>query len=134
MLICNFLGFFLMIRRPPRYTRTYTLFPYTTLFRSKAWPCAGFTEWVASCNLKSHVVKRRGGEQGDEILGPADDVVVAHDGVELFPRSEEHTSELQSLMRISYAVFCLKKKNQTNKYNTYISPEHNSTHKHIIRA
>src|SRR3546814_21138876 len=85
MLICNFLGFFLMIRRPPRYTRTYTLFPYTTLFRSKAGPCAGFTEWVASCNLKSHVVKRRGGEQGDEILGPADDVVVAHDGVELFP-------------------------------------------------
>src|SRR3546814_10385276 len=82
--------FFLMIRRPPRSTRTDTLFPYTTLFRSvgrspRNLPFVGFP--------------RRGYSpvQGD-VLG----------------RSEEHTSELQSLMRISYAVFCLKKK----KHNT----------------
>src|SRR3546814_12701346 len=78
--------FFLMIRRPPRSTRTDTLFPYTTLFRSSAVPRQG---------LFRHVHGRyRPGR-------PC--------------RSEEHTSELQSLMRISYAVFCLKKKNQ----NTY---------------
>src|SRR3546814_12164118 len=71
--------FFLMIRRPPRSTRTDTLFPYTTLFRSKVKPLS----WRVTCMLHcSHILLR----------------------------SEEHTSELQSLMRISYAVFCLKKK------------------------
>src|SRR3546814_14570895 len=86
----SFLFFFLMIRRPPRSTRTDTLFPYTTLFRSdrsgeqriarrcrprdERWPVADQPEQPGRC------------------------------------RSEEHTSELQSLMRISYAVFCLKKK------------------------
>src|SRR3546814_1958773 len=96
--------FFLMIRRPPRSTRTDTLFPYTTLFRS-----AGLkTRWG--------FVRFRG------VFGGA----VQHCGT-LFrkcctppaghpqTRSEEHTSELQSLMRISYAVFCLKKKN--NKHD-----------------
>src|SRR3546814_13050773 len=76
-----FIFFFLMIRRPPRSTRTDTLFPYTTLFRSEAPPSA----------LRG---SRATGKQ------------YPLDG----PRSEEHTSELQSLMRISYAVFCLKKK------------------------
>src|SRR3546814_5268590 len=75
--------FFLMIRRPPRSTRTDTLFPYTTLFRSRNL-AAGELERLQSDALGRG---RRGG------------------------RSEEHTSELQSLMRISYAVFCLKKKN-----------------------
>src|SRR3546814_13078256 len=81
--------FFLMIRRPPRSTRPDTLFPYTTLFRS------GWEVWK-SHNLPSGAVKRTGfcSEWSGSKLN----------------RSEEHTSELQSLMRISYAVFCLKKK------------------------
>src|SRR3546814_16777210 len=81
---CNYV-FFLMIRRPPRSTRTDTLFPYTTLFRSRAYPITSFT---SSGNARSSFW-----------LLP------------IQARSEEHTSELQSLMRISYAVFCLKKKN-----------------------
>src|SRR3546814_15254736 len=93
---CNCLFFFLMIRRPPRSTRTDTLFPYTTLFRSEA---------VAAAVV---VGERRVGEVANR--GPA--VLAA--GQEGRARSEEHTSELQSLMRISYAVFCLKKK-KTNK-------------------
>src|SRR3546814_7283589 len=85
--------FFLMIRRPPRSTRTDTLFPYTTLFRSARLQVqrrarrAGVSDEIA-------LVARPPGRE------------VGHDGL----RSEEHTSELQSLMRISYAVFCLKKK------------------------
>src|SRR3546814_8196819 len=79
--------FFLMIRRPPRSTRTDTLFPYTTLFRSLALQAGRrwggrlcqFRRWLRGCRGR-------------------------------LCRSEEHTSELQSLMRISYAVFCLKKK------------------------
>src|SRR3546814_3402599 len=79
--------FFLMIRRPPRSTRTDTLFPYTTLFRS------GDLERAAeAAGLGAH------------------DHEVLHVGAPPGMRSEEHTSELQSLMRISYAVFCLKKK------------------------
>src|SRR3546814_14451969 len=91
MLIVHILAywhfFFLMIRRPPRSTRTDTLFPYTTLFRSPP-PDALVT-------------------QEDLSPGSAAAVVIG----EKYPRSEEHTSELQSLMRIPYAVFCLKKKN-----------------------
>src|SRR3546814_2591829 len=77
-----------MIRRPPRSTRTDTLFPYTTLFRSEAVALLMHcfkTGGVVVNNMKNHV-----------------------------RRSEEHTSELQSLMRISYAVFCLKKKTKNN--------------------
>src|SRR3546814_4545104 len=84
-----------MIRRPPRSTRTDTLFPYTTLFRSTAgFYCPAAWPWWGSHSalrrrrksaFRSHCRSRR-------------------------QRSEEHTSELQSLMRISYAVFCLKKK------------------------
>src|SRR3546814_16503909 len=86
--------FFLMLRRPPRSTRTDTLFPYTTLFRSdRGLGIALF-----------HAVQRSQWHQGRArfpAAGPGGD-----------RRSEEHTSELQSLMRISYAVFCLKKKNK----------------------
>src|SRR3546814_20785172 len=83
--------FFLMIRRPPRSTRTDTLFPYTTLFRSPA------------VERERHPVHRPHDATGRVEVGlQVDDVEEA--------RSEEHTSELQSLMRISYAVFCLKKK------------------------
>src|SRR3546814_7278684 len=93
-------GFFVMIRLPPRSTRTDTLFPYTTLFRSA--PVAG----LGACQL----------ELGRHLLGmglhPVDIGVDAL-GERRQDRSEEHTSELQSLMRISYAVFCLKKKTYT---------------------
>src|SRR3546814_2877123 len=74
-----------MIRRPPRSTRTDTLFPYTTLFRSV---------WLARSDIEQARMRRNW---------------TVLDG-QLAARSEEHTSELQSLMRISYAVFCLKKK------------------------
>src|SRR3546814_10051696 len=122
--------FFLMIRRPPRSTRTDTLFPYTTLFRS-------------ACHHLLHAV-------GDDLLAGSQSFedhpfVALHfaqpdrarHGVALFidnenrsagighlhrdlRRSEEHTSELQSLMRNSYAVFCLKKKN-TNKHSQHLN-------------
>src|SRR3546814_17736916 len=94
--------FFLMIRRPPRSTRTYTLFPYTTLFRSDVdhksddsrssrWTVLRCSEARGSCLMCSSASSTLG------TTAPSQ-------------RSEEHTSELQSLMRISYAVFCLKKK------------------------
>src|SRR3546814_1032459 len=79
-----------MIRRPPRSTRTDTLFPYTTLFRSLSLCGRGGIDWLPG-------FKAMRGWNG--LPGSA------------ASRSEEHTSELQSLMRISYAVFCLKKKN-----------------------
>src|SRR3546814_6325901 len=91
-----------MIRRPPRSTRTDTLFPYTTLFRSQRHRGDPV---VAQC---FRLFGR--GLAVDQALGPAPFV----------HRSEEHTSELQSLMRISYAVFCLKKKkNNTKKSEIY---------------
>src|SRR3546814_2275309 len=107
--------FFLRIRRPPRSTRTDTLFPYTTLFRSlHQYPDR--RHFGRLLPDRGCAVERL--QQGDperEGAGPA------HQG---FGRSEEHTSELQSLMRISYAVFCLKKKkNQTN--NIYATYKHN---------
>src|SRR3546814_7077562 len=79
-----------MMRRPPRSTRTDTLFPYTTLFRSRS-------------RFEEQLVVEHGGAVDQDV-----------DRAERLRRSEEHTSELQSLMRISYAVFCLKKKN--NRY------------------
>src|SRR3546814_18335334 len=88
--------FFLMIRRPPRSTRTDTLFPYTTLFRSaSSSKHRGFFVFEP---LKPVSPGRR------TVLGILFFVLF------IAARSEEHTSELQSLMRISYAVFCLKKK------------------------
>src|SRR3546814_6778286 len=103
-----------MIRRPPRSTRTDTLFPYTTLFRSNVSPEGRFQSHVEAevedvavlddvlLALRPHLAGFLGA-----ILAAAADEVLVGDG-----RSEEHTSELQSLMRISYAVFCLKKKNK----------------------
>src|SRR3546814_1916038 len=94
MLLCFFV--FLMIRRPPRSTRTDTLFPYTTLFRS-----GGRDDKRNSLTQAGFAVGRYrvlAGRLGDQV------------GLPVQQRSEEHTSELQSLMRISYAVFCLKKK------------------------
>src|SRR3546814_11513562 len=119
----SFLFFFLMIRRPPRSTRTDTLFPYTTLFRSMvgrgdfaAAACFVMAalyacgrplttgEWPAESPSNRHLVVRAGVAEGGEAL-------LRRGRPRGLTRSEEHTSELQSLMRISYAVFCLKKKN-----------------------
>src|SRR3546814_2409059 len=106
-----------MIRRPPRSTRTDTLFPDTTLFRSRLQPGALAAEQVAMA-----VAALPAGVEDDEIEQLADIAVLDDDasvheclaraerGIAQDRRSEEHTSELQSLMRISYAVFCLKKK------------------------
>src|SRR3546814_3760021 len=86
-----------MIRRPPRSTRTDTLFPYTTLFRSRHDRIRKFPEEGSCANAHRYAVPL---DQLDRLRGGRADQA----------RSEEHTSELQSLMRISYAVFCLKKK------------------------
>src|SRR3546814_9288741 len=105
-----------MRRRPPRSTRTDTLFPYTTLFRSSpsagsARRCGvgagvhGFTVLVAGRTRRG-----RNPVPGGPVVGP-----LGHGP----GRSEEHTSELQSLMRISYAVFCLKKKKHTTITHYY---------------
>src|SRR3546814_2016047 len=121
-----------MIRRPPRSTRTDTLFPYTTLFRSGeprdrglrkrriigvalVPPIRERTLWIdidqdhrpgaGQLSLHRQMPRKRG------LAGPA--LLRCH-----CERSEEHTSELQSLMRISYAVFCLKKKNKTSTHQT----------------
>src|SRR3546814_6855389 len=99
--MCLDVVFFLMIRRPPRSTRTDTLFPYTTLFRSCSAP--SFSPW----------------RQPRRTLRSSRDCPAPDWRPRRSPpsRSEEHTSELQSLMRISYAVFCLKKKMLNNFYN-----------------
>src|SRR3546814_4947144 len=100
-----------MIRRPPRSTRTDTLFPYTTLFRS-AQRIGQFADEIAF-----------GGPARMQFLPALDRRRAGRVAVIDRPRSEEHTSELQSLMRISYAVFCLKKKtNNTTHYHTTHAP------------
>src|SRR3546814_1806284 len=108
-----------MIRRPPRSTRTDTLFPYTTLFRS-ARP-------RAHAGRQRNLRPGRNGGRDPQPAAPA---------AALRGRSEEHTSELQSLMRISYAVFCLKKKTQRiadrnphhrqHQFVTYITTHHHT--------
>src|SRR3546814_19289114 len=92
--------FFFMIRRPPRSTRTDTLVPYTTLFRSSRHDCGRF---VAGTGAAAH---RRHGRPAGSVLSVLTRFELRR-GIER--RSEEHTSELQSLLRNSYAVFCLKK-------------------------
>src|SRR3546814_12390126 len=91
--------FFLMIRRPPRSTRTDTLFPYTTLFRSAR------SAQQDRRSRRAETATRLAQAEAPPLSAPAPSQPVPA------ARSEEHTSELQSLMRISYAVFCLKKKN-----------------------
>src|SRR3546814_5731466 len=100
-----------MIRRPPRSTRTDTLLPYTTLFRSPA-RCRAATAPRMSTTL-TQVTLRRGGIDDLALVEPIMQAAFDPRYGEAWTRSqrsEEHTSELQSLMRISYAVFCLKKK------------------------
>src|SRR3546814_5862465 len=104
-----------MIRRPPRSTRTDTLFPYTTLFRSGLVARAkdGATPVVAALYGED-----ASGFCARTSTDPRRLVAVDTTG----DRSEEHTSELQSLMRISYAVFCLKKKTHTIHNTRYLHP------------
>src|SRR3546814_8846508 len=104
-LLCLFLlymclFFFFMIRRPPRSTRTDTLFPHTALFR----PGSNQAQRTAAARTRSRGIHRLADVPSPSALGE---------------RSEEHTSELQSLMRISYAVFCLKKKTKTLNTKKY---------------
>src|SRR3546814_5231546 len=117
-----------MIRRPPRSTRTDTLFPYTTLFRSNKdilWDLAkhlGASAEVLSWDFRGYAQSWRSGKSvtygqlqeelerlGYSFKQPENSAWIKTD------RSEEHTSELQSLMRISYAVFCLKKTKHTQR-------------------
>src|SRR3546814_12119723 len=105
--VCLMLLFFLMRRRPPRLTRTDTLFPYTTLFRSSsrhAPQCSQRSRAARSVVARAPCLRAPGGLRAAarRLRDATADGAAA--------RSEEHTSELQSLMRISYAVFCLKKK------------------------
>src|SRR3546814_5118923 len=118
-----------MRRQQPISTRTDTLFPYTTLFRNKSEEFNGFVKWaffggegiiaenvqheqrkiVRYNQLVANLVILHNVEQMTRVLAE-----LRQDGANISPdRSEEHTSELQSLMRISYAVFCLTKKNYT---------------------
>src|SRR3546814_7079136 len=103
--VCTFdvLCFLLMIRRPPRSTRTDTLFPYTTLFRSHR---------AVDGQHPAPAVGEGADTRQHDAIGAAHDFRI---GGDRHRRSEEHTSELQSLMRISYAVFCLKKKNKAKR-------------------
>src|SRR3546814_6864146 len=100
-----------MIRRPPRSTRTDTRVPYTTLFRSQIargeirW-CQGYSEPGAGSDLVS--LQTFGDDKGDHWVVNGSKIWTSY--ADKADRSEEHTSELQSLMRISYAVFCLKQK------------------------
>src|SRR3546814_6898187 len=122
-----------MIRRPPKSTRTYTLFPYTTLCRSEGTGRGP----GRSGNALALGIAMAGQASlvdlvGDEVANlrmhpPGLSKEYAPIGRQLPSRSEEHTSELQSLMRISYAVFCLKKKNTTQhkKHKQYINIPNN---------
>src|SRR3546814_2575601 len=112
-----------MIRRPPRSTRTDTLFPYTTLFRShRQHRRARRIALVEDVDLRPGIAAELQRDQAQQHrlarAGRADHHHVAD--IADMGRSEEHTSELQSLMRISYAVFCLKKKKEQTKTHKYI--------------
>src|SRR3546814_6375121 len=114
-----------MIRRPPRSTRTDTLFPYATLFRSRPELRArmyGLARFIATPEVSKHRIFSwlAGGTlaSGSVYSITRDDDTsfgILHSRFHELWRSEEHTSELQSLMRISYAVFCLKKKTKKKK-------------------
>src|SRR3546814_3214251 len=108
-MLADLVFFVLMIRRPPRSTRTDTLFPYTTLFRSRAARiCVGSTPSPRGSRCLA-------GLHGSRVLQATPNWTrqTAISCRARVIRSEEHTSELQSLMRISYAVFCLKNKHTT---------------------
>src|SRR3546814_5552637 len=118
--------FFLMNQRPPRSTRTATLFPYTTLFRSAHQPvCAALDHFndsgfgfapVFTVRLGEDTIAMQNLEHFPWRKKKIRSAIVAQQKAKAIAmRSEEHTSELQSLMRTSYAVFCLKKKKETTQ-------------------
>src|SRR3546814_4433033 len=119
-----------MLRRPPRSTRTDTLFPYTTLFRSRP---VDLVECIGGVNLNQALCRWILCQSSGLVGGNFHASLYAHSELDAIEelrasgRSEEHTSELQSLMRISYAVFCLKKKKRLKNYLIHIL----SKHKHI---
>src|SRR3546814_8172827 len=128
-----------MIRRPPRSTRTDTLFPYTTLFRSGACrpirkdrqglpPSARAVETLPGASYRRYVLRTDGGaHRAPGSRSRPSRAPIAEGQAEcLADRSEEHTSELQSLMRISYAVFCLK--NNTDKHTRNHRTHHVLSH------
>src|SRR3546814_10265258 len=113
-----------MIRLPPRSTRTDTLFPYTTLFRSHLFGGDGLDSLsggdgadVLSGGAGDDLIFGGGSSDADTLVGGGgnDTFTGSVGNFNLDVRSEEHTSELQSLMRISYAVFCLKNKTEKNR-------------------
>src|SRR3546814_3234527 len=111
-----------MIRRPPRSTRTDTLFPYTTLFRSvPRAPYCKLCKNAAYSPKSSNTWTRLCRSQLATLIAAAG--LTVREAMRSKERSEEHTSELQSLMRISYAVFCLKKKkkHQNTKNKNLVS-------------
>src|SRR3546814_10812352 len=112
-----------MIRQPPRSTRTDTLFPYTTLFRSPQ--SAGLVD-AHSFPLRAAGRISHGDAEAEKLI--AKEVAAAPILIRARLRSEEHTSELQSLMRISYAVFCLKKKNNHKNSRTIYENSKTSNH------
>src|SRR3546814_6179916 len=118
---------FLMIQRPPRSTRTDTLFPYTTLFRSPTLACE-------SCQGKSAPSSFSRFSRTAVLSASSSTPAEATPTSWVWHRSEEHTSELQSLMRISYAVFCLKKKNNYYDELTQTPQTHNDTHSYRERV
>src|SRR3546814_10082974 len=119
--------FFFMIRRPPISTRTDTLFPYPTLFRSRI---DGLSQlFVGDFPFRQRAAGAEHDRTDRHFAAPlakacARKLSRSSPIFSVMPRSEEHTSELQSLMRISYAVFCLKKKKNTNQI-TDINIQHN---------
>src|SRR3546814_4406587 len=114
-----------MIRRPPRSTRTDTLFPYTTLFRSpdakKSWR-APTTQATSRAGAAADTTATRAATDAHRCRAA------------ISSRSEEHTSELQSLMRISYAVFCLKKIKYTTNVQNDIADTYYRTHTNTSMA
>src|SRR3546814_9994150 len=119
-----------MVRRPPRSTRTYTLFPYTTLFRSDRRATGLAAEAGHLHEPGGQVGHRRAALLEDRSGRGAAGARRARPGARYRAaqvRSEEHTSELQSLMRISYAVFCLKKKKRVTHDNAKDQSRYNKS-------
>src|SRR3546814_8431418 len=134
MWLCDLWFCFLMIRRPPRSTRTDTRFPYTTLFRSPRYAAEGksYVTVAFGCtggrHRSVHVAERMAARLRAAGFSPN----VVHRDLATAPhdRSEEHPSELQSLMRISYAVFCLQKK-KTSKRRQSKDTAHTTYLQHV---
>src|SRR3546814_6600863 len=122
-----------MLRRPPRSTRTDTLFPYTTLFRSQVYLLIVMTGERGLAGGFNTNISKLARQEAQKLLAQGKTVkmlMVGRKGAEALKRelgshrSEEHTSELQSLMRISYAVFCLKKKKPQTKITNKLTHIH----------